>query len=58
MTCATCRFWIYAEGKQIERVGTCQRRAPVVDTARQLVRVWPETRAIDHCGDYERRHDA
>lgn len=48
-TCGSCRFWQHND----VRSGFCRRHAPAAsDLATQVAR-WPETRAIDGCGEGE-----
>jgi hypothetical protein len=46
VTCGTCFWWTHQE---------CHKAAPVALQASggSIVRVWPETRERDFCGDYK-----
>ena len=47
--CDSCRFWQHGD----TRSGFCRRHAPAASDRTTQVARWPETRAIDGCGEGE-----
>lgn len=55
-TCSVCRFWGGRDWPDTYDRAHCQRHAPIAANRRENFQsepVWPSTRDVDWCGDFE-----